>query len=320
MLSAFSRFGRAPRTAQYALRLYRSRGAVLPGFASARAFVSDPKSNPGRHDQGAFQFQTLFESNCFKESESLSYKKLDRLSGGVTTVDVEGTEFLKVDPSVLTELTAEALKDVSHLLRRDHLVQLKKILDDPEASSNDRFVALELLKNANIAAGMVLPGCQDTGTGTVIAKKGEQVLTFSNDDIALSKGVFKAYSENNLRFSQVAPTSMFAEKNTGTNLPAQIDVFATPGAEYKFLFMAKGGGSANKTQLYQKTKAVLNDKALAEFLKEEVTKIGTAACPPYHLAIVVRAHTHTHIITRIFNVYAFLLMLSVCVCLCRSGG
>lgn len=179
------------------------------------------------------------------------------------------------------------MRDVAHLLRPAHLAQLSKVLKDPEASSNDRFVAMELLKNANVAAGMALPSCQDTGTATVIAKRGQNVWTDGNDEEALSRGIYDTFTGTNLRYSQVAPQSMFVEKNTGTNLPAQIDIYATSGDEYKFLFMAKGGGSANKTQLFQKTKAILSPSALAEFLKGEVQAIGTAACPPYHLSVVV---------------------------------
>mmetsp|Transcript_12406 Transcript_12406/g.31753 ORF Transcript_12406/g.31753 Transcript_12406/m.31753 type:complete len:601 (+) Transcript_12406:219-2021(+) len=200
---------------------------------------------------------------------------------------VAGQTVLRVQPEALTLLANQAMTDIAHLLRPGHLQQLRKILDDPESSDNDRFVALELLKNANVAAGMVLPGCQDTGTGIVMGKKGQYVWTDGADEAALSRGIFDAYTQRNLRYSQVAPVDMFTEKNTKCNLPAQIELYATPGAEYKFQFMAKGGGSANKTFLFQQTKAVLNPTALEKFLDEKIKTLGTAACPPYHLAIVV---------------------------------
>jgi fumarate hydratase class I len=177
--------------------------------------------------------------------------------------------------------------DIAHLLRPGHLQQLSNILADPEASDNDRFVALELLKNANIAAGGVLPGCQDTGTAIVIGYKGENVFTFGDDEPAIAKGVYQAYAEKNLRYSQMAPLDMYIEKNTGSNLPAQVELYATPGDAYKFLFLAKGGGSANKTFLYQETKALLNPESLLKFVGEKLRSLGTAACPPYHLALVV---------------------------------
>jgi fumarate hydratase, class I len=205
----------------------------------------------------------------------------------VGTATIDGRTVLTVAPEALTLLADQAMRDTSHLLRPAHLAQLRKILDDPEASDNDRFVALELLKNANIAAGGVLPMCQDTGTAIVVAKKGEAVWTGGDDEAALSEGILKAYAETNLRYSQMAPVDMFTEVNTGTNLPAQIDLYATPGDAYKFLFMAKGGGSANKTFLYQETKALLNPDSLRRFLDEKLRSIGTAACPPYHLALVI---------------------------------
>ncbi|MBF0175100.1 MAG: fumarate hydratase [Magnetococcales bacterium] len=205
----------------------------------------------------------------------------------VSTSSFEGKEMVKVTPEGLTELAATAIRDVSHLLRTSHLQQLKNILDDAEASDNDRYVALELLKNANIAAGMVLPSCQDTGTATVVAKKGARVWTGGGDQEALSRGIYKTYTETNLRYSQVAPLTMFDEKNTGTNLPAQIDIEAVDGDTYKFLFMAKGGGSANKTYLYQETKALLTPDKLKAFVREKLASLGTSACPPYHLAFVV---------------------------------
>lgn len=218
-------------------------------------------------------------------SDNTEYRLLS--SEHVSTVDVDGRTFLKVSPEGLSELAATAMRDTSHLLRPAHLAQIRAILDDEESSDNDRFVAMELLKNACVAAGRVLPMCQDTGTAIVYAKKGEQVLTGSDDEAALSTGIEKAFAENNLRYSQMAPLDMFNEVGTGNNLPAQIDILATQGNEYKFMFMAKGGGSANKTFLFQKTKALLNPKSLMEFLETELPKIGTAACPPYHMAIVI---------------------------------
>jgi fumarate hydratase, class I len=210
---------------------------------------------------------------------------------GVSTFEANGRTFLQVDPSALQLLTAEAMHDISHYLRPAHLAQLRKIIDDPEASGNDRFVALDLLKNVNISAGGVLPMCQDTGTAIVMGKKSEGVLTGADDGEWISKGVYDAYTKLNLRYSQLAPLTMWEEKNTGSNLPAQIELYSTPGTagtpEYKFLFMAKGGGSANKSFLFQETKAVLNPKRMLEFLDEKIRSLGTAACPPYHLAIVV---------------------------------
>ncbi len=210
---------------------------------------------------------------------------------GVSTTVVDGRTILKVEPSALTALAYEALRDISHLLRPGHLAQLAKILEDPEASPNDRFVALDLLKNANIAAGGVLPMCQDTGTAIVSAKKGQHVWTTGSDEEHLSRGIFDAYQNLNLRYSQMAPISMWEERNTGTNLPAQIELYANTHegheAEYEFLFMAKGGGSANKSYLYQQTAALLNPTAFRNFLDESLRSLGTAACPPYHLAVVV---------------------------------
>ncbi|MEQ8193573.1 MAG: fumarate hydratase [Rhodospirillales bacterium] len=205
----------------------------------------------------------------------------------VETAAFDGKTLLKIDPKALQLLAREALHDTSHYLRAEHLGQLAKILKDGEASDNDKFVALELLKNANIAAAGVLPMCQDTGTAIVLGKKGQQVWTGGNDEAALSEGIHEAYAQNNLRYSQMAPLDMFEEVNTGTNLPAQIDLLATEGEAYKFLFIAKGGGSANKAFLYQETKALLNPKRLYEFIEEKMLSIGTAACPPYHLAIVI---------------------------------
>jgi len=205
----------------------------------------------------------------------------------VATARFEGQSILKVGAEGLALLAAEALRDISHYLRPGHLSQLRKILDDPEASDNDRFVALELLKNANIAAGGVLPMCQDTGTAIVFAKKGQGVWTDGDDEAALSEGILNAYANSNLRYSQMAALDMFDEVNTGNNLPAQIDIYATSGDAYKFMFVAKGGGSANKTFLFQETKALLNPNALMKFLDEKMRMLGTAACPPYHLAVVI---------------------------------
>ncbi|MBL8776976.1 MAG: fumarate hydratase [Acidimicrobiales bacterium] len=206
---------------------------------------------------------------------------------GVSTVEAAGRTFLQVEPEALTLLAKEAMWDIAHLLRSSHLAQLAGILDDPEASANDRFVALDLLKNANISAGGVLPMCQDTGTAIVMGKRGQNVLTAGNDEAALSKGIAQTYAEANLRYSQMAPLTVWEEKNTGTNLPAQIELYATDGDAYKFLFMAKGGGSANKSYLFQETKAVLNPTSLMRFLDEKTRMLGTAACPPYHLAVVI---------------------------------
>ncbi|MFB4310733.1 fumarate hydratase [Actinomadura sp. GTD37] len=208
-------------------------------------------------------------------------------SDGVSTFEANGRTFLQVEPEALRLLTETAMRDIAHLLRPAHLAQLRRILDDPEASPNDRFVALDLLKNAGIASGGVLPMCQDTGTAIVMGKRGQHVLTDGNDEEHISRGVYDAYTKLNLRYSQMAPVTMWDEKNTGDNLPAQIELYAAPGDAYKFLFMAKGGGSANKSFLYQETKAVLNPKRMMSFLEEKIRSLGTAACPPYHLAIVV---------------------------------
>ena len=210
---------------------------------------------------------------------------------GVSTVEVDGRTFLTVEPEALRLLTQTAIRDIQHLLRPGHLAQLRSIIDDPEASPNDRFVALDLLKNVNISAGGVLPMCQDTGTAIIMGKRGQHVLTPGDDERAISQGVYDAYTKLNLRYSQMAPLSMWEERNTGSNLPAQIELYAdtAPGHEttYKFLVMAKGGGSANKSMLFQETKAVLNPTAMRAFLDEKLRTIGTSACPPYHLAIVI---------------------------------
>ena len=214
-------------------------------------------------------------------------------SEGVSTFDVAGRRFLQVEPEALRLLTAEAMRDISHLFRTDHLAALAAILDDPEASPNDRFVALELLKNANIAAGGVLPSCQDTGTAIVWGHKGERVLTGTADDPdfddaeAISQGVADTFLTSNLRYSQMAPLDMFTERNTGNNLPAQIEIYASPGDEYELVFMTKGGGSANKSFLFQETKALLTPDSLTRFLDEKLRTLGTSACPPYHLAVVI---------------------------------
>jgi len=211
-------------------------------------------------------------------------------SEGVRVVEAAGRRFLEVTPEALTALARTAITDIQHLLRSSHLAQLRSIVDDPEASGNDRFVAMDLLRNAAISAGGVLPMCQDTGTAIVIGKRSEGVFTGGDDEKALARGIFEAYQELNLRYSQMAPVTFWEERNTGTNLPAQIELYHKDGQGdpgYEFLFMAKGGGSANKTFLYQETKAVLNPKRLARFLDEKLRSLGTAACPPYHLAIVV---------------------------------
>jgi len=215
---------------------------------------------------------------------------------GVSVVKLGNKEFLQVEPSALTLLTETAIHDISHYLRSEHLEQLAKILKDPEASANDRFVALDLLKNANIAAGGILPMCQDTGTALIMGKKGQYVLTTSKDEVALSQGVYDAYTKLNLRYSQMAPVTTWEEKNTGNNLPAQIEIYADSDHqdEYNFMFIAKGGGSANKSFLYQETKAVLNPTAFMNWLDAKLRSIGTAACPPYHLAIVIGGTSAEH--------------------------
>ncbi len=229
----------------------------------------------------SFRYQPMFEHG----PDETEYR---HLSGDhVTTTRLNGREILEVEPAGLARTAEEAMDDVAHLLRSSHLAQLSKILDDPEASENDRFVALELLKNASIASARVLPGCQDTGTAIVLGYKGQGVLTAGDDAEALSEGIYRAYAERNLRYSQLAPLDMYQEKNTGTNLPAQIEIYADPGDDYRFLFIAKGGGSANKTFLYQETKALLNPRSLLAFVGDKLRSIGTAACPPYHLALVI---------------------------------
>ena len=215
---------------------------------------------------------------------------------GVSVIKLGDKEFLQVEPSALTLLTETAIHDISHYLRTEHLEQLAKILTDPEASANDRFVALDLLKNANIAAGGVLPMCQDTGTALIMGKKGQFVLTTAKDEVALSQGVYDAYTKLNLRYSQMAPVTTWEEKNTGNNLPAQIEIYADSDHqdEYNFMFIAKGGGSANKSFLYQETKAVLNPTSFMNWLDAKLRSIGTAACPPYHFAIVIGGTSAEH--------------------------
>jgi fumarate hydratase, class I len=205
----------------------------------------------------------------------------------VSTFEAAGKTFLQVELEGLTRLTREAMRDIAHLLRPGHLASLASILKDPEASPNDRFVALELLKNANIAAGFILPSCQDTGTAIVMGKKGQYVFTGGGDEEAIARGVWGTYHTENLRYSQLAPLDTYKEANTNNNLPAQIEIFATDGDAYKFLFMAKGGGSANKSYLYQETKALLNPEGLLSFVEAKIRSLGTAACPPYHLAVVI---------------------------------
>jgi fumarate hydratase class I len=229
-----------------------------------------------------FQFQEILPLG---DHDDAPYRKLT--GDGVSSFDAAGRSFLRVEPEALTALTREAMHDIAHFLRPGHLAQLRAILDDPEASDNDRFVALELLKNASIAAGGVLPGCQDTGTAIVVGKKGQYVFTGGGDEAAIARGVHDTYRLYNLRYSQLAPLDTFREKNTGNNLPAQIELYATDGDEYHFLFMAKGGGSANKSLLFQETKALLNPDSLRKFLDDKLRSLGTAACPPYHLAVVI---------------------------------
>jgi fumarate hydratase class I len=228
-----------------------------------------------------FRFQEMFPHG----EDTTPYRRLD--GDWVGSEMVRGERLLTVDPMALTRLAAEAVRDVSHLFRPGHLAQLRRILDDPEASDNDRFVALAMLRNACVSASMVLPSCQDTGTAIVIGKKGQRVWTGGGDEAALARGVHDTYARANLRYSQLAPKSVFDEVNTGTNLPAQIELYAVDGEEYRFLFVTKGGGSANKTFLFQETKALLNPTSLMAFLDRELRKLGTAACPPYHLAIVI---------------------------------
>lgn len=230
-----------------------------------------------------FKYTTMFPL----DKDTTEYRLLDS-DKFVSTENFQGKEILKINPEALTFLSEQAFKDVAHLYREDHLKKLKSIIDDTESSDNDRYIALELLKNAAIAAEMVYPMCQDTGTAIVHAKKGQQVWTDTDDEEMLSKGAFNAYTKNYLRYSQNAPLTMYKEQNTKCNLPAQVEISAVKGDEYKFLFMAKGGGSANKTALFQMTKAVLNsEKSLIDFMTEKMLSLGTAACPPYYIAFVI---------------------------------
>ncbi len=226
--------------------------------------------------------------------DETKYRSLGK--DGVKVVNLGGQDFLQVDAKALENLTSTAIHDISHYLRGEHLQQLANILKDPESSPNDRFVALDLLKNANIAAGGVLPMCQDTGTALVMGKKGQFVLTTSKDEVSISQGIYNAYTQLNLRYSQMAPVTTWEEKNTGNNLPAQIEIYSDSDHqdEYNLLYIAKGGGSANKSFLYQETKAVLNPKAFMTWLDEKLRSIGTAACPPYHLAIVIGGTSAEH--------------------------
>lgn len=228
-----------------------------------------------------FKYEPLFQL----AADDTQYEQLS--NEGVKEVQLGDQRFLTISPQAIESLTERAFTDVSHLLRSKHLEKLGLILGDKEASDNDRFVATELLKNAVIAAEGVFPSCQDTGTASIVAFKGDHVLTDSHDEESMSRGVFNTFQKKNLRYSQMAPLSMYEEKNTGTNLPAQIDTYSKPGSEYKFLFVAKGGGSANKFYLYQKTKALLNPDSMETFVKEALGSLGTAACPPYHLAITI---------------------------------
>jgi len=213
---------------------------------------------------------------------------------GISTFSGGGHDFVQIEPAALTLLAREAMRDIAHLLRPGHLAQLRKILDDPEASANDRFVALDLLKNASIAAGFVLPGCQDTGTAIVKGKRGQFVFTGGGDEAALAQGVYETYRDSNLRYSQMAPLDMWDEVNTGTNLPAEIKISAVDGDEYRFLFITKGGGSANKSLLFQETKALLNPTSFAKWIDEKIRTLGTAACPPYHLGVVIGGTSAEH--------------------------
>ncbi len=237
------------------------------------------------NDEGvmsSFAFQPLFE---LSHDDTTAYRKLD--GDFVGSAKFGDRHMLTIAPEGLTQLAAQAVRDVSHLFRTSHLQQMRDVIDDPEASDNDRFVALQMLKNANVAAGMILPSCQDTGTAIVVGKKGQYVVTLGDDEEALSRGIYDTYTTTNLRYSQMAPLSMYEEVNTKTNLPAQIELYATGGDEYHFLFVTKGGGSANKSLLFQETRAILNPASLMMFIEEKIRALGTAACPPYHLAIVI---------------------------------
>jgi len=274
---------KVPRIAATALGVLISR--VSPGFIPA--LLTATADRPAANEEAVMPEFAYTELLPLGEDagDPTDYRLLE--SGGVAPRQSLGREFLDIDPGVLTALTAQAFADVSHLLRPAHLAQLRRVLDDPEASQNDRFVALDLLRNACIAAGRVLPMCQDTGTAIVMGKRGQHVLTDGRDEEHISRGVYQTYATLNLRYSQLAPLTMWDERNTGSNLPAQIEIYADRGGAYKFLFMAKGGGSANKSFLYQETRAVLSQQRMLAFLEEKIRAIGTAACPPYHLAVVV---------------------------------
>ncbi|TQF79856.1 fumarate hydratase [Elioraea sp. Yellowstone] len=245
--------------------------------------MNAPLNRPAR--TGEFRYSPMFPLG----PDATPWKRLDL--PGVAAIEAAGRRVLTIAPEALTELAFQAFRDVSHLLRPGHLRQLRAILDDPEASENDRYVALEFLKNANIAAGGILPMCQDTGTAIVFGKKGQRVWVEGNEEEAISRGVFRTFTETNLRYSQMAPLSMFEEVNTGNNLPVQFDIMAAPGDdhadEFHLMFVAKGGGSANKTFLYQETRAILNPERLYQFIETKMKTLGTSACPPYHLAIVI---------------------------------
>jgi fumarate hydratase class I len=301
MNAAVSRLtrGRTPLLLRAAMPCHRttpppSSSSTMMSFASSRRWLSSsvevtrsspPRTGKPRQPPPEFAYVPLFDA---APDTTTTYRRILPSSSVETLTLPDGTTtLLRVPGEALRTLSSTAFGDVAHLLRPAHLAQLRKILDDVEASDNDKFVAMELLKNANVASGRVLPGCQDTGTAIVMGKRGHLVLTDGNDDMHLSGGAYDAYTKLNLRYSQVAPVSMFEERNTGTNLPAQVDVYGTGGDEYHFLFIAKGGGSANKTFLYQQTKALLNPIGLESFLEEKIKTIGTSACPPYHLAIVI---------------------------------
>src|ERR1700742_2848018 len=251
--------------------------------------VADHRKIKGRIVDAQRPANFLYSPMFPLEADTTPWRKLP--IEGVRTITVEGKTVLRIAPHVLSELAVRAFHDVSHLLRPAHLASLRAILDDPEASANDRFVALDLLKNANIAAGGVLPMCQDTGTAIVFGKKGQRVWVDGDEEEALSWGVHRTYTETNLRYSQMAPLSMFEEVNTGNNLPVQFDILAAPGEhhadEFHLMFIAKGGGSANKTYLYQETRAVLSPEKSISFIETKIKTLGTSACPPYHLSIVI---------------------------------
>jgi len=267
----------------------RSKATSVAASKSCENCVFGSQPFDELQDEAQFKYAPMFES---KNPVDIPWGKHEALSLGVTTSSVkldngEVREFLHVEPWVLARLAEFCLKEVEHYLRPGHLAQLAKILEDPEASENDRFAAMNLLQNAVVAAGGTLPGCQDTGTAIVMGKRGQNVLTNQDDEMQLSRGVYEAFTKSNLRFSQVSPISMFHDVNTKNNLPAQVDIYGTKGNEYKFMFMAKGGGSANKTFLFQQTKALLTPKKLEEFIREKIQLLGTSACPPYHLAVVI---------------------------------